>query len=113
MINVNCRQWLAEGEYRDELGLIERVEAILRKQGKRTRRSWWEAFAGTKHARPRFVEGIEFPIIAAIQKRQYGVVTPNAIQNNAHEKAPPPRPQARWGSHRPRRHKLAESVVTK
>jgi len=105
---MNCREWLAQWHYQAELDKIERVEAILRKKGNRTRRSWWEAFAGRPSGQPRIIEGVEFPIIAAIQKREYGMVTPDATQKDRREVAPQKLAQPRWGSRRPKRHRLKE-----
>lgn len=107
---TDARHWLIDWGYPEVIEKMDRVTAAQKAAGKGTRRSWWEALAGDSAGRPRTVEGIEFPVIKAFQVRRYGTSTPNAIQKDSREKAPPARAQARWGSRRPKRFKLNKPI---
>jgi DNA adenine methylase len=50
--------------------MIDAAERAWRKEGKRTRRNWWEVLAGDKDGNPRRVRGIQFPVIEVIRRRQ-------------------------------------------
>lgn len=93
---MSCRSWLLESKYEDFLELTYRVEERNRVGGKKTRRSWYEAFAGDKHGNPRTIAGITFPIIKAIRKREGFPPCKNSIERRKGEKAPPKKPSGRW-----------------
>jgi phage-related tail fiber protein len=65
-------------------------------EGKTTRRNWWDTLSGGTEGRPYTVDGKEFPVLAAAQRRQGKPVTSNAIQRNARETPPPVRETGRW-----------------
>jgi DNA adenine methylase len=50
--------------------MIDAAERAWRKEGKKTRRNWWEILAGDERGKPRRVRGIAFPVIDAIRTRR-------------------------------------------
>jgi len=94
------RPWLRENGYDDVADMIDKVMHEWLKEGKRTRRNWWEILAGDAKGRPRKVAGREFPILMAAQKRQGLTITPNAICRRQEENPPPVRETGRWPAKR-------------
>lgn len=64
------RQWLVENNYSDVAELIDDVTAKWYRQGKKTRRNWWEVLAGDKTGKGKTIEGMEFPVLSAARSRQ-------------------------------------------
>lgn len=94
--STDARVWLCQNGYDD---VAERIDAALEHwaaTGKSTRRNWWNTLSGGIDGRPYTIEGTEFPVLATAQRRQGKPVTPNAIQRNAREQAPPVRVNGRW-----------------
>lgn len=92
----DARTWLRANGYDD---LADKIDSILErwaKQGKATRRNWWDILAGGAGGRPRVVDGIEFPVLRAAQKRKGLPVTQNAISRNRKETVPDVRVSGRW-----------------
>lgn len=85
---IRARDWLRENSYDDVANLIDEIQAEWEKQGKRTRRNWWEVLAGGKDGKPRTIAGREFPVLKVAQRRQGLSITKNAIRRNRNEKAP-------------------------
>lgn len=85
---MSARQWLAENGYTDVLTLIAHVGRLWKAKGVSTRRNWWEVLAGDKSGRPRIVEGIEFPILAAAQAHERMPLTQSAVQRSRKETPP-------------------------
>ncbi len=94
----NTREWLRENGYEDVLTRIQELEARWKAEGKKTRRNWWEVLAGSKTGQPRTIGGHEFPVLRSARVREGLPITPNAIQRDPNEKAPPVRTTGRWPS---------------
>jgi len=60
--------------------MIDQLMARWRRTGLATRRNWWDILSGGENGTPRVVGGVEFPVIAAAQRRQRRPVTDNALQ---------------------------------
>ena len=90
------KQWLVENEYTDVAALIDEVVGEWNREGKQTRRNWWEVLAGNAHGKARTVAGREFPVLRTAQLRQGLPVTPNAIYRNPKELPPPIKVTGRW-----------------
>lgn len=90
------RERLKENDYNDIAVMIEEVMLEWKREGKETRRNWWEVLAGKKGGKPRIISGVTFPVLKAAQKRQGLPVTPNAISRSKNEKAPGIRRSNRW-----------------
>ncbi len=82
-------QWLRANSYDDIADDIDKVVVRWKRQGKRTRRNWWDVLAGDTRGNPRTVAHQEFPVLRAAQVRQGLPVTPNALCRNPREEAPP------------------------
>lgn len=82
-------QWLRANSYDDVADDIEKIVMCWKRQGKRTRRNWWEVLAGDTRGNPRTVAQKEFPVLRAAQLRQGLPVTANALCRNPKEEAPP------------------------
>src|SRR5258708_6271536 len=87
--NTDARVWLRQNAYGDVADMIDAVMQRWETEAKSTRRNWWDTLAGGTDGRPFTVEGQEFPVLAAAQRRQRKPVTRNAIKRSARE-APPP-----------------------
>jgi hypothetical protein len=93
---MNARQWLKENGYDDILQLIQQVVAEWARKGVTTRRNWWEVLAGDHKGGPRYVEGIEFPVLAAAQEHEGKAITENAIRRSPKEAPPPKDYRGQW-----------------
>lgn len=66
----DARSWLrANGHER----VARKIESAIRKwarEGKKTRRNWWDILAGDKDGKPRKVRGIAFPVLEVARRRQ-------------------------------------------
>jgi hypothetical protein len=79
--------------------LADKIDEIMQSwkdRGLKTRRNWWEALGGTPKGAPMTVEGVTFPIIAAVRMRRGLDPVSGSIKLPAHVVVPPPIPQARW-----------------
>jgi hypothetical protein len=90
------RKWLKENDYDDVLSIIDEIMNEWHRDGKKTRRSWWEVLAGDKNGKPKKIYGKEIPVLRAAQIREGRLVTPNAICKNVEEKIEPKRITNRW-----------------
>jgi hypothetical protein len=91
---------LRENGYDDVADRIDAVMQGWKAEGKSTRRDWWITLSGGADGRPYTIDGKEFPVLAAAQRRQSKPVTTNAIRRNAREQPPPVRVNGRWPARR-------------
>jgi DNA adenine methylase len=66
----DVRSWLRAHGRQD---VAVKIDAAIRKwakEGKKTRRNWWDVLAGDKNGNPRRVLGIEFPVLEGARRRQ-------------------------------------------
>ena len=94
----SARSWLAENGYHDVARMIDEIMAEWKAAGKATRRAWWDILAGDAHGNGRTVAGRNFPVIAAIRRRQHLKPSKHAISNSRRERALPIVSQNRWAS---------------
>lgn len=90
------RHWLRENGYDDIADTIDFLIDKWRREGKRTRRNWWDILAGTRAGQPRRVDGIAFAVLRAAQKRQGRPVTKNALSRGKRESIPRIWTTGRW-----------------
>ncbi len=98
--STDARIWLRQNGYDDAATMNDATTQSWESNGKNTRRHWRDTLSGGAEGRPYTVEGQEFPVLAAAQRRQKKTVTPNAIQRNARETPPPVRETGRWPNRR-------------
>ncbi len=94
--NTSAREWLIANGYDDVARLIDRVMEGWKRKGTRTRRDWWEVLAGRDDESGKIIEGVKFPVIAAIQRRMGKTVTEGSLRRNKNEVAPSVMTQGRW-----------------
>ena len=99
----SIRQWLVENKYTDVAELIDEVTAKWARQGKKTRRNWWEVLAGDKNGNGRVIEGRAFPVLDAARARQGLPKSKGALCRNNNELAPSILEQLRWKDHEARK----------
>ncbi|MDQ3668403.1 MAG: site-specific DNA-methyltransferase [Acidobacteriota bacterium] len=92
----SVRQWLIDNDYNDVAELIDEVTAEWDRQGKKTRRNWWEVLSGGKQGKPSIVEGRQFPVLRAARLRQGLPDIKGSLCRNKREKVPPVVEQVRW-----------------
>jgi DNA adenine methylase len=66
----DVRSWLRAHGHTD---VATKIDAAVRKwarEGKKTRRNWWDVLAGDKEGSPRRVLGIAFPVLEEARRRQ-------------------------------------------
>lgn len=85
---TSVRVWLSKNGYDEVLAQVEQMMSKWESQGKKTRRNWWDILSGDPDGKPRIVDGEEFPVLAAAQKRQGKPVTKNALCNDPSEQTP-------------------------
>ena len=90
------RYWLRENGYGDIADTIDEIIGKWKRDGKHTRRNWWDILAGTHTGQPRTVGGMVFPVLRSAQKRQGLPVTPNAISRKKRESIPEVWTTGRW-----------------
>lgn len=95
----SIRQWLEENNYNDVAELIDEVTATWDRQGKKTRRNWWEVLAGDKNGKGRVIEGTEFPVLSAARIRQGLPKAKGSLCRNKNEAIPLIVEQVRWKEH--------------
>lgn len=64
----DARVWLRMAGFDDLADEIDRIMQSWKDRGLKTRRNWWEALAGTPSGKPMVVEGVVFPILAAVRQ---------------------------------------------
>ena len=92
----SLRRWLMENHYQDVSETIERIIDEWKRQGKGTRRNWWDVLAGDSHGKSKKIEGKEIPVLRIAQIRQGKRVTENALCRNENEKLPESVRKSRW-----------------
>lgn len=99
----DARVWLRANGYPEVADQIDRVMLQWKRDGKATRRNWWEILAGDKDGNPRIAGGVTFSVLRAARIRQ-GVPPdiPNVICRNLNEQPPPVRVTPRWRRKRKR-----------
>lgn len=93
---VTVRKWLRENNYNDIADMIDDIMMEWSKQGKRTRRNWWDVLAGDKNGKPKKINGRVFPVLKAAQIRKGLPVSENAISRNKKEQPPVIMKTNRW-----------------
>jgi hypothetical protein len=93
---VTAHVWLIQNHYDDIAAKIDRVESRWRRQGKRTRRNWWDVLAGHKDGSPKRIEGVTFPVLRTARLRKGWPVADGGVCRNSQESFPSITPQARW-----------------
>lgn len=93
---VEARVWLRKNGYEDIADKIDSIMLSWKKQGKRTRRNWWDVLAGDKFGRSRTISGYEFPVLKVAQERQQVPITPNAVSRSMKEECQSKWEVARW-----------------
>ena len=88
--------WCLENSYPDLVDLMDEADASIAAKGKKSRRNWWDTFAGGENGKPSVRKGIEFPVLRAAQIRQGKPITPNAICRNQDEEVPSVVATKRW-----------------
>jgi DNA adenine methylase len=66
----DVRSWLRTHGHED---VAVKIDAAMRKgarEGRKTRRNWWDVLAGDKSGNPRKVLGIAFPVLEGARRRQ-------------------------------------------
>ena len=103
----DARVWLRANGYDDVADDIDKLMEGWRKRGSKTRRNWWQALGGTDAGGPRTIEGIIFPVLAAVRHRNGLPPVKDAVKNPG-ETAPAQVPQVRWEK-KPRRRRSAKA----
>jgi hypothetical protein len=84
----SIRQWLVNNNYNDVAELIDEVTAKWAREGKRTRRNWWQVLAGDKKGNGKIIEGRKFPVLMAARIRQGYPTSKEALCRNNTEVIP-------------------------
>lgn len=92
----DIRVWLGKNRYPDYLEIVDSLIAKWRSQGLKTRRNWWDIFAGDSEGNPRSVDGMEFPVLRAARRRKKLPDVPYAVFRSEDEPIPPIRRSPRW-----------------
>jgi hypothetical protein len=98
--STDARVWLRQNAYDDVADMVDAVMQRWEDEGKNTRRNWWDTLSGGTDGRPYTIDGKEFPVLAAAQRRQGKPVTRNALQRSQRETPPPVRETGRWPARR-------------
>lgn len=96
MGHITIRKWLKENGYNDVLAIIDEIIIEWQRNGKQTRRNWWEILAGDKNGNSRKIYGREIPVLRAAQIREGKSITPNAIYRSDEEIIAPKWVTNRW-----------------
>lgn len=67
VIKNTARDWLIENGYKDVAQLIDDIMLEWKKQGKKTRRNWWEKLCGDKNGKSKIVSGRKISVLRAAQ----------------------------------------------
>lgn len=95
---TDARVWLRTVGLDDLADKIDGIMKSWKDRGLKTRRNWWEALGGTPAGKAVTVEGVEFPIIAAVRRRRGLDPVKGALKLPASVVVPEEVPQARWGT---------------
>ena len=93
---ADARVWLRTIGYNKLADKIDTIMQSWKDRGLKTRRNWWEALGGTPGGTPMTVEGVVFPIIAAVRHRRGLDPVKGAIELAPNVVVPPAVPQVRW-----------------
>lgn len=66
---MSAKTWLRRNGYGDVARNMDGLEKSWRREGRRTRRNWWEVLAGKIDGDPRVVDGVTFPVFNAARMR--------------------------------------------
>lgn len=95
---ISVRVWLVQNGYDDIAAKIQKLIVRWKKQGKTTRRNWWDTLAGTEKGEPIEVDGITFPILCCARVRKGWSEIPSCIRRRSGEQALPVKKGGRWPS---------------
>jgi hypothetical protein len=95
----SIREWLVQNNYNDVAELIDEITAKWAREGKRTRRNWWEVLAGDKKGNGRIIEGRKFPVLSAARIRQGLTITKSSLCRSDDEVIPTLIEPVRWKIH--------------
>jgi len=85
MNKITVRKWLAQNGYDDILKIINEIMDEWKRDGKKTRRNWWDILAGDKNGKSRVINGRKIPVLKAAQIRAGLPITKNALCRNENE----------------------------
>jgi len=97
-MGTTARSWLKANGYDDVVVLIDEVIAQWKREGKATRRNWWDILAGGPSGERLTVAGRTFPVLRVAQLRQGRPVTKSALRRKKREKPPPVWKTRRWSA---------------
>src|ERR1700722_4072089 len=66
----DVRAWLRTHGHQEVVVKIDAAMGKWAREGRKTRRNWWDVLAGDKNGNPRKVLGIAFPVLADARRRQ-------------------------------------------
>jgi hypothetical protein len=93
---TDARGWLRASGYAEVADRIDSIIAKWAKISRKTRRNWWDILSGDKAGKPREVDGVSFPVIAAAQRRMGKPVTKGALSKAKEKPLPDFRNAGRW-----------------
>lgn len=93
---ITVREWLKQNGYIDVAEMIDEIMQEWHRNGKKTRRNWWDILSGGKDGKARTIYGKTFPVLRAAQIRQGVTVTANAVCRNEDERLPKIKKTNRW-----------------
>lgn len=67
---ADVRSWLLAHGHDDVVATIDAATRRWAREGRKTRRNWWDVLAGDKNGNPRRVLGIAFPVLESARRRQ-------------------------------------------
>lgn len=103
----DARVWLRSIGYGQLADRIDEIMQSWKERGLKTRRNWWEALGGTPRGTAMTVEGVTFPIFAAVRKRRGLDPVKEGIDLPPNVVVPPEVPQVRWQQKRLKRPKAS------
>lgn len=110
----DARVWLRSVGLDDLADEIDRIMQSWKDRGLKTRRNWWEALGGTPSGKPVSVEGVVFPILAAVRERRGLEPVKGTVKLRSKIAVPEEVPQARWeGKLSPAPRKAVKKRTTK
>jgi DNA adenine methylase len=110
----DVRTWLRANGHADIAVQIDTAVRKWAREGKRTRRNWWDILAGDRNGNPRRVLGVVFPVIASARRRQQRKQSAGIVRNG-HEgvtakSVASPRGKAKKTGHRQKRAEVPKIV---
>ncbi|HTR50287.1 MAG TPA: AAA family ATPase [Kofleriaceae bacterium] len=91
----DARAWLRANDHDDVADRIDAILAKWRARGSGQRRNWWDVLAGNEAGKPKKVEGVTFPVLAAARRRKGW---PECETEVGVGKIAPPPTANRWGA---------------